>query len=58
MITISRLRESPQTVEEEQGRGERAPPRYGRVSGGRTEALVAQADREVTTQCRNGVSSC
>ena len=35
-------RESPETVEEAPDRADRAePPRYGRGSGGRTEALVA-----------------
>jgi hypothetical protein len=35
-------RESPQTVGEEPERAERAPPRYGRRSGGRTAPLVAE----------------
>jgi hypothetical protein len=32
--------ESPEAGEEQQGRGVRAPPRYGRGSGGRTEAVA------------------
>ena len=41
-------RESPETVEEEPERAERVPLRHGRGSGGRTEAVVAQAHTEVT----------
>jgi hypothetical protein len=33
-------RESPETAEEQQGRGPRAPLRYGRGSGGHTASLV------------------
>jgi hypothetical protein len=39
--------------EQQQGRGRaRAPLRYGRGSGGRTEAVVAQAHTEVTERCK------
>jgi hypothetical protein len=37
----SEARESPETVEEEPQRARRAPPGYGKGSGGRTEAVVA-----------------
>jgi len=39
---VRALRESPKKVEEEPERTQRAPRRYGRGSGGRTEALVAR----------------
>jgi len=45
---LSEARESPETVEEEPERAERVPLRHGRGSGGRTEAVVAQAHTEVT----------
>jgi|SRR5215216_675799 len=38
-------RESPQTVEDEPERAEKAPARHRRRSGGRTAPLVAEADR-------------
>jgi hypothetical protein len=37
----SEARESPEPGEEQQGRGHSASPRYGRGSGGCTDALVA-----------------
>jgi hypothetical protein len=36
---------------------DRAPLRYGRVSEGHTEALVAQADREVTARWEKSAGS-
>jgi hypothetical protein len=45
----SETRESPETVERELERGERAPPQYPRCSGGRTAALVAEVVRRVIT---------
>ena len=46
MITTSRLRESPQMAAEEPERAERAPRRYGRGSGGRTETVVVEGVRK------------
>jgi hypothetical protein len=44
----SEARESHQTADEQQGRGRQAPPRYGRVSGERTEAVVEESVRKMS----------
>ena len=48
MITTAQLRESPETVEEEPERAERASVRWRGGSGGRLETVVAQGVQGMT----------